>query len=194
MLWSSFIPYMLISIFTPGPNTITAMVNAGKHGFRKGLRFNVGVLAGFFLLMLCCAAFSSLLQTALPAIKPYMTWLGAAYLLWLAWVTLRDRPHRTGRAPRLQTNSVLTGALLQFVNIKVILYGITAFSGYILRSYTAWPTLALFALGMACVGFISTSCWALFGSVFDRLFSRHRRALNAVMALLLVYCAASLLL
>ena len=51
-----------------------------------------------------------------------------------------------------------------------------------------------FALLLAFIGFVFCLCWAAFGSVFRRLFSRHARAVNMVMALLLVYCAVSLFL
>jgi hypothetical protein len=37
----------------------------------------------------------------------------------------------------------------------------------------------------------STSCWAVFGTGIQRLLGKYGRALNIVMALLLVYTAAS---
>jgi hypothetical protein len=36
--------------------------------------------------------------------------------------------------------------------------------------------------------------WSLFGSVFKMLFSKYAKITNAIMALLLVYCAVSLFL
>ena len=49
-----------------------------------------------------------------------------------------------------------------------------------------------FALMLASICFLSNLCWAAFGSVLKRLFSRYAKAVNTVMALLLVYCAVSL--
>lgn len=43
-------------------------------------------------------------------------------------------------------------------------------------------------------GFVLTLCWSAFGSLLGRLFSGHARAVNRVMALLLVWCAVSLFL
>ena len=51
-----------------------------------------------------------------------------------------------------------------------------------------------FALLLAFIGFLFTLAWSAFGSVFQRLFSRHARLVNTIMALLLVYCAVSLFL
>ena len=49
-----------------------------------------------------------------------------------------------------------------------------------------------FALLLAFIGFLFTLCWALFGSLFQLLFSKYARITNTLMALLLVYCAVSL--
>lgn len=64
---------------------------------------------------------------------------------------------------------------------------------YILPFYTGEPfKLTLFALLLAFIGFLFTLCWSAFGSAFRLLFSRHTKSVNTIMALLLVYCAASL--
>ena len=59
------------------------------------------------------------------------------------------------------------------------------------RSYVRSARL-LFALLLAFIGFVFTLCWSAFGSAFRLLFSRHTKSVNTIMALLLVYCAASL--
>jgi len=51
-----------------------------------------------------------------------------------------------------------------------------------------------FALLLAFIGFAFTLLWSAFGSVFKWLFSKHAKAVNTIMALLLVYCAVSLFL
>ena len=52
--------------------------------------------------------------------------------------------------------------------------------------------MSMFALLLAFIGFVFTLCWSAFGSAFRLLFSRHTKSVNTIMALLLVYCAASL--
>jgi threonine/homoserine/homoserine lactone efflux protein len=56
------------------------------------------------------------------------------------------------------------------------------------------PVLVGFAVSLAFTAFVSTCCWALLGSVFQRFLVNNRRTVNAIMALLLVYCAVSLFL
>jgi threonine/homoserine/homoserine lactone efflux protein len=47
--WISFLSYIFIVAYTPGPNNIMSMNNAKNVGFKKGIVFNFGILAGFFL-------------------------------------------------------------------------------------------------------------------------------------------------
>lgn len=64
---------------------------------------------------------------------------------------------------------------------------------YILPFYNGnYPALFGFAMLLAFIGFVFTLCWSAFGSVFKRLFSKHAKLMNTIMALLLVYCAVSL--
>lgn len=187
----AFLFYTFLTAYTPGPNNIMSMSNAGKYGFKKGFRFNIGVFYGFLVVMALCGLFTTLLYNFIPRVEPIMVYIGAAYILWLAWSIWRDAPHGS-QSPALPANSIRSGMLLQFVNVKVILYGITAFTTFILPCFHGYAELAGFALLLSLIGFSGTCCWALFGAVFERLFRDHKKALNLVMALLLVYCAVSL--
>jgi cysteine/O-acetylserine efflux protein len=42
------------------------------------------------------------------------------------------------------------------------------------------------------VALVSTSCWALFGSVFQRFMAENHHVVAYIMGALLVYCAVSL--
>ena len=190
MNYTAFLSYIFLTAFTPGPNNITAMSNASKYGFKKGFRFNVGVLFGFLIVMSICAIFTSVLYEFIPQIKPVMLCVGAAYILWLAWTIWRDNPHDAKKRV-IQTNSIVSGMVLQFVNVKVILYGITAISTFILPYYKGFGAVFPFVILLSIVGFAGNCCWALFGTIFEIFFSKHGKAMNLLMALLLVYCAVS---
>lgn len=191
MNFAAFFSYIFLTAFTPGPNNIMSMTNASKYGFKKSFPFNLGVLLGFLIMMSLSAAFSTLLYRLIPHAEPVMLWLGAAYILWLAWSVWKDAPHGSKKG-LAQTASVLSGMVLQLVNVKVILYGITAMSSFILPNYHGFFPIAFFVILLSMTGFAGTCCWALFGSVFESLFNSHRKASNTVMALLLVYCAVTM--
>jgi len=192
MNWMSFLTYTLITAFTPGPNNIMSLSNAGRLGMRRSVPFSFGVLAGFSTVMLLCTALSTTLYAVLPAIEKPMRFIGAAYLLYLAWKTWKS----TGihEESDLKTG-FWTAYALQFVNPKGFIYAIVSLETFILPAYHGQPlVMAALAVMLAFFGFVSTLCWAGFGSVFRLLFSKHRKTTNAVMALLLVYCAVSLFL
>lgn len=189
---AAFLSYAFLTAYTPGPNNIMSMANAGKYGLRKSFPFNIGVLFGFLAVMSCSAIFSSLLYDVIPSVKPFMLCFGAAYILWLAWNVWRDKPHDS-RKGLAQTNSAVSGMVLQFVNVKVILFGITALSSFVLPHYHGIAQVAGFVVLLSFIGFSGTCCWAVFGAVFDRFFKKYGKMLNLVMALLLVYCAVMML-
>jgi len=169
------------------------MSNASRYGFKKSFRFNVGIFFGFFIIIALCSFFSVALYTLIPSINPIMTFVGAAYIFWLAWKTLKSKPH-SGDNNEKRTNTFLAGFLLQFVNPKVILYGVTTVSTFIVPYYKSVLVLTSFSVFLAFVGFVATCCWSLFGSLFQKFLSKNDKVFNIIMALLLVLCGVSLFL
>ena len=193
MNMAAFLSYSLIAIFTPGPNNLMAMTNSAKYGFRDALRFCIGVFFGFLLDMTLCAAATSLLYQYIPRIEPVMRLVGAGYILFLAWIVYRDKPGDPARKqPRLNPCSVFTGTVMQLVNMKLLLMGITVLATFVLPHYQSFRVLALVVVALAAAGFVSCCCWASFGSLFQGVYMRNKKAVNIVMSLLLVYCAVSI--
>lgn len=117
--------------------------------------------------------------------------LGAGYMLYLAFKILTSTSSGNGNEGG-KYNSFLAGMLLQFINPKGVLYGITVVATFILPYYTSHSSLLLLSLFLGFVGILSTASWSLFGSVFQKLLSKYRQPFNIVMALLLVYSAVSI--
>ncbi len=186
----AFLAYILVTAYTPGPNNILSMSNGSMYGFKKSFPFNVGILCGFFIVMTLCTLFSAALFAVIPKIKTAMLILGAIYMLYLAWKIFKSSTH----GPQAQKNrsTFLSGMMLQFVNPKIMVYGITSMSVYILPYYKDLGHVILFGLLLSSVGFSATLCWSAFGTAFSRLLKNHAKVLNPIMALLLVYCAVSL--
>lgn len=190
--WIQFLTYAAVTAGTPGPNNIMSMSNASQRGFKKSFPFNLGIWAGFSIIMSVCTLFCSLLSSVIPKIKMPMLILGAAYMLYLAWKTFRS----SGEMEEGEGKSgFLSGLTLQFVNPKIYIYCIVSMEAYILPFFDGQPLVLLgFAMLLALIGFLFTVCWAAFGSLFKVLFSKYARITNTIMALLLVYCAISLFL
>jgi len=191
--FAAFISYVFVTTFTPGPNNIMSMSNASRYGLKKSLGFNYGVSIGFFIVLMLSNLFSYSLYELIPTIKPVMTVIGAAYIFYLAWKTYKSKPHNEVDESK-RTNTFSKGILLQFVNPKAIIYGITLSATFIVPYYKSIPILALFAALLSVIALLSTVTWGLFGSVFQKLMEKNYKIINAVMAALLVYSGVSLFL
>lgn len=190
--WFSFLTYALITAITPGPNNIMSMSNGSRKGFKAALPFNLGIWVGFSAVMILCTVFCSALSAWIPKIKMPMLIVGAIYMLYLAWETFRSDGTFSEDHSR---DGFLSGLFLQFVNPKIYIYCIMSMEAYILPLYQGQAGILLgFALLLSTIGFVCTLGWSAFGSVFRWLFSKHTKAVNTIMALLLVYCAVSLFL
>ena len=187
-----FMIYCFVTAYTPGANNLLSMSNAIRLGFRRSVRFNFGILAGFVIVMTLCALFSAALYVYLPKIKLVMQILGAAYMLYLAhkvWKSASNTDNDNGGDA-----SFLSGMILQFANPKIYIYAITAMSLYVLPHYqSAWSLLGFTGL-LAVIGASGSFVWALFGAAFCKALSKHSKVINTIMAVLLVYCAVALFL
>lgn len=190
---AAFLSYVFVMTFTPGPNNIMSMTFANQDGFRKTQRFILGVASGFMILMLLCSYFNLLLYSYLPKIKIVMDIIGAVYMLFLAAKIILSKPHSDNKKDS-RLNAFIPGALLQFVNPKGVLFGLTVAGSFIMPYFRSGLIIFLIDLFMAAICYLSVSCWAASGVLFQKLLSKYQKPFNIIMGLLLVYCAISLFL
>lgn len=185
-----FFTYAIITSFTPGPNNILALSSTSQYGIRRSVGVLSGMCAGFFAVMLLCAAFTLSLTRMVPDMAQWLSGVGALYILWLAWRIAVSDPTASGAAAR--PLGFWAGFVLQFVNVKIILYGITAISSFLLPYMRdMWGMLGVSVL-LAGFGWVGNSLWAMGGHLFQKAFKKHGRAINRILAVMLVYCALRL--
>lgn len=188
--WMSFFSYNLITSITPGPMNIVAMNVAGNRGLKKSAPVLWGLTLGLAGVLLLCGLFSSAFARALPDVVDYMKYIGGAYMLWIAWTILRSRPDQIDSStPELTFSQAF---LLQFINVKAYIWAITVYTAYVLPYYRGLVIIVAFAGLMLFIAVVCALIWALAGSLLSRLLNRHWQAANAVMAMLLLYSALSL--
>jgi cysteine/O-acetylserine efflux protein len=188
MNFLAFITYVLVTTFTPGPNNMMAMSNGLHDGFRKSIRFLIGVFVGFVFVMILCSYLNFALVSFLPQARFWLNLLGTGYMIYLGIhiaMTKQDEQVEIERP----LNTFQAGVFMQFLNLKVILYGITVFSNFIIPFHQDLMTLTLFSIGLASVGLIATACWAAFGVIFRTVFSKYSTLINISLGLLLIYSA-----
>ena len=176
-----------VTVWSPGPNNILLLSTASKYGLKKNLKLLLGIWTGSLSLMCLCGIFCSVLSSIIPGIAPIMKYVGAAYILYLAWQTLKRRP--PAENTKEKEPSYLMGLLLQLLNVKIIIYGLTMFSSFILPHETRIPVLFLFAVYLMILGGIGNLIWACAGNILKRFYTAHYKFMNLIMALLLLWCS-----
>lgn len=125
---------VLLLALTPGPVWIYLISRTLTQGRRAGYFSLIGVMAGV-MVHLCAAALGlSALLLALPAAFDAVKLAGAAYLLWLAWNTLRGggftfTPQPLAPVPpRVLFRQSLTASV---VNPKVAVFYLSLFPQFV---------------------------------------------------------------
>lgn len=188
----SLIAFILISSFTPGPSNISTASMAILHGYKHTLKYQIGLAAGVFLLMSLSGLLSTALLRIFPAFEPIMRYIGAGYILYLAFGILKAS--YTFTEQKVKPLGFIHGFMLQILNPKLFVYAFTLFSAFLATITVNLAFLMLIAGLLAAISFCATSLWALFGTVFQSHLHHPRlnMIINIVLSLSLVYTAISL--
>jgi cysteine/O-acetylserine efflux protein len=84
------------------------------------------------------------------------------------------------------------GFLLQLVNVKVFLFGLTALTGFVVEYGKSLPFLLTFGSIVAGMGILATATWIGLGALIQKFYRKHYRILNIIMALTLLECIVSM--
>ena len=139
----------MINAFTPGPGNILALNTVTNYGWKKGRPLFFGIFTGYYVVQLICAVFVFGIAAFLPSVLGVMKYIGAAYILWLAIHIAISKPEKDDDS---RSASYMKGFLLQFVNVKIYLFGMTALTGYITDYYTSLTALVIAELFIATLG------------------------------------------
>ena len=186
----NFFIYSVINAFTPGPGNILALNTVTNYGWKKGAPLFFGIFSGYYVVQMICAVFVYGVSALLPGMLGGMKYVGAAYILWLAAHIAVSRPDRDGKE---RSASFLKGFMLQFVNVKIYLFGITALTGYVTNYSTALPVLVFFEFVIATIGTAATSAWIGAGMAIQKVYLRHYRLIDIILAVTLLECVYSIL-
>ena len=125
----------LLMVLTPGPNMIYLISRSICQGRTAGVISLAGVVAGFFVHMLAAAAGLSALFLAIPFAYEILKWLGALYLMWMAWEAVKPGARSPFEAQALPADPprklFLMGFLTNVLNPKVAVFYLSIFPQFI---------------------------------------------------------------
>ncbi len=186
----NFFIYCVINAFTPGPGNILALNTITNYGWKKGRPLFFGIFAGYYCVQTVCAIFVYGVGEFLPQALEVIKYIGAAYILWLTIHIAFSKPDTEDDE---KSASFLKGFLLQFVNVKIYMFGITAITGFVTGYSTSFPVLMGFEMFIATIGSIATLTWIGMGALIQKFYIRHYRGINIILALTLLECIWSIL-
>lgn len=182
---------------TPGPNNAMVASSGATFGFTRTLPHVLGISVGFPVMLIAVALGAGDLLGAYPLVHEIMKWVGAAYLLWLAWhiaTSRRDQEIETATrkppsAGRRRPLNFLEAALFQWVNPKAWVIALGAVATYTTAGSDAVLVQVIWLATLFLIVCLpSTALWTSVGAGAARLLQTERglRIFNLIMAALLI--------
>ena len=183
------ITFVLITTFTPGPNNISSASMGILFGYRKTINYLLGIASGFFLIMFGSSLVSSSLFILFPNLEKIIRYLGAIYILWLAYRIARSS-YNFNESEQKAMN-FMNGILLQLLNPKAMVFGLTVFSLFLTPIDTSFQFNLSSAIVLTIVNFSATSSWTLFGTAIRKYLKNQRIKviINFILSVLLIVTA-----
>lgn len=184
--WIQLIGYMAVCSFTPGPGNILALNTTSQYGWKNSKPLILGICAGYGAVQALCTVALYELNQVFSAILEMLHYVGAVYMLWLAYHIIISKPDLEAEEKK---PTFREGFLLQFVNVKIYFYITSLLSVYFIPNIPSVIGLAGAGAFAVSIGSLACLTWAFLGVKLQTVYSKHYRAANLIMGLFLVYCA-----
>jgi threonine/homoserine/homoserine lactone efflux protein len=179
--------FALASYITPGPNNTMILASGVRFGLRRSVPHMLGICLGFgFMLVAVGMGLHTLLQNQ-PAVLTAMRWIGATWMLWLAFQLATSKSGLNATSETERPMTFLGASAFQWINPKAWVMAVTAMSTY-LPPEAGWMGALQLAAVQTAVGSPCVLVWAAFGSALREWLQDHRRLkiFNICMAAALV--------
>ncbi len=149
----AFIPAALALNLTPGADMMFCLAQGARGGPRPALAASAGISAGSMVHVTAAGLGLGALTAAHPGLFDAIRWIGVAYLLWLAWKTLRT-PDMAGDRPVVRpARAFRDGLLVNLTNPKVIFFILAFVPQFVDPARPVLPQFLVFGGVIAFGGF-----------------------------------------
>ena len=187
--------YYFVMYATPGPNNSILTASGIKFGFIRSVPNIIGISSGHGVqLALVCFGLGSLF-TQFPILLEVLKYIGACYLLYLAWKmfgSLNISMTEEKSSPLKYHEAIL----FQFVNPKAWVICITAVSLFYPENVNLIIGTLFLVIMSTIINLPSISMWAFGGSIIRRYLSNKKlkTIIEWILAILLLGTAISIVL
>jgi threonine/homoserine/homoserine lactone efflux protein len=183
----AFALFAFVTSVTPGPNNMMLLTSGVNFGFNRTVPHMLGISCGFFSLVLAVGLGLGAAFQAYPLLYTILRYVGAAYLLYLAWKIATSGPASDASGTESKPQTFMQAALFQWVNPKAWVMAVGAISTYTpLQGY--FTNVVIISAVFAIINLPSVCVWAGFGSLLRNALRDPfwLRVFNGGMAVLLV--------
>lgn len=184
--WLPLLGFAVAASVTPGPNVLMVAAGAAGHGIRAVVPQMLGITFGFGAMLVLVGLGLAAPMAASPLLHTVLRWVGAVWLLWLAWrIATAPPPGSAAARPPLGFGGA---ALFQWVNPKAWMVGAAAMAAFTLPGKPLLPQVLAVAGTFTLISMPCLLTWALLGAGAGQFLRapRRMRAFNIAMAILLV--------
>ncbi len=183
----AFVAFAFVTSVTPGPNNTMLLASGVNFGIRRTVPHMLGISIGLMSLVLAVGLGLGQVFEKVPMLYVMLRYVGAIYLLYLAWKIARSGPPDANGAERGKPFGFFQAVAFQWINPKAWIMAVGAITTFTPQENFVVNVL-LIASVFALVNCPTMSVWTAAGSLL-RNWLRNPRALrffNITMALLLV--------
>lgn len=149
---------------TPGPDMTFVLAQSAHSGARAGLAAALGIGAGALFHMTLAAFGLAALFAAFPLAFDIVRYIGAAYLVWIAWGMIRRPPHLGRDAAQPASAVFRQGMLTNMLNPKVAMFFIAFLPQFVVKSAgPAWAQILVLGIAFNISGTLVNCAVALGG-------------------------------
>lgn len=183
LLWLAALPLM----GSPGPATLSTAAVGASFGWRRGLPYLAGIVAGTATVLCLIASGVTAVVLTVPALKTAITLLAAAYILYLAW-RIATAPPLTAQAATAKAPAFPGGYLLAVANPKAFAAIGAVYAGHSVIAGDLAADAAVKVAALTLVIVAVNALWLVFGTLVARALHdpKKSRIANVTFAILLV--------
>lgn len=193
--------FALAGAISPGPVNVVASALGAGQGFARAMPHVVGATLSYCAVVWLMGTSLQMVFVAYTAIAHITQYVGAAYLLYLAFRIATAQPGPVAASPntsstmKVWTQGLLQGALTQSLNPKAWLVALSGVGMFVPSGPDSTQRLLVFCAISGVVCFVSVAAWAALGKLIRHWLAHavYQRMFNRLLAALLVLAVYGML-
>lgn len=172
----AFVPAALALNLTPGADMMFCLAQGMRGGARSAMAASAGISLGGMVHVTLAGLGLGALVAQFPWLFGAIRWVGAGYLLWLAYKTLTT-PLGTGDLPPARAGRAFRdGMIVNLSNPKVILFILAFVPQFVDAALPVLPQFLIFGTILAIGGFVINAGVGIFAGGIGRRVLQNARA------------------